>query len=70
VQLDEVSADLAFESDKPDRTYRLRSLATQVAGGIHVELASQTIRELLAEESEIEGEQLQALWRITLGALA
>jgi nucleoside-diphosphate kinase len=70
VQLDEVSVDLAIESDKPDRTYRLRSLATQVAGGIHVELASQTIRELLAEESEIEGEQLQALWRITLGALA
>jgi len=70
VQLDEVSVDLAFESDKPDHTYRLRSLATQVAGGFHVELASQTIRELLAEESEIEGDQLQALWRIILGALA
>jgi nucleoside-diphosphate kinase len=70
VQLDEVSVDLAVESDKPDHTYRLRSLATQVAGGFHVELASQTIRELLAEESEIEGDQLQALWRIILGALA
>jgi nucleoside-diphosphate kinase len=70
VQLDKVSVDLAFESDKPDHTYRLRSLATQVAGGFHVELASQTIRELLAEESEIEGDQLQALWRIILGALA
>ena len=70
VQLDEVSVDLTFESDKPDHTYRLRSLATQVAGGFHVELASQTIRELLAEESEIEGDQLQALWRIILGALA
>jgi nucleoside-diphosphate kinase len=70
VQLDEVSVDLAVESDKPDHTYRLRSLATQVAGGFHVELASQTIRELLSEESEIDGDQLQALWRIILGALA
>jgi len=70
VQLDEVSVDLAVETDKPDRTYRLRSLATQVASGIHVELASQTMRELLAEESEIDGERLQALWRVTLGALA
>jgi len=70
VQLDELSVDLAVETDKPDHTYRLRSLATQVAGGIHVELASQTMRELLAEESEIDGERLQALWRVTLGALA
>jgi nucleoside-diphosphate kinase len=70
VQLDEVSVDLAVESDKPDHTYRLRSLATQVAGGFHVELASQTIRELIAEESEIDGDQLDALWRIILGALA
>jgi len=70
VQLDEVGVNLAIDSDKPDHTYRLRSLATQVAGGIHVELASQVIRELVAEESEIDGEQLQALWRITLGALA
>jgi Nucleoside diphosphate kinase len=70
VQLDQVSADLALETDKPDHTYHLRSLATQVAAGIHVELASQMIRELLAEETGIDGAQLQALWRITLGALA
>lgn len=70
VQLTEVSVNLDTDSDKPDHTYRLRSLATQVAAGIHVELASQTIRELLAEESGIEGQQLEALWRITLGALA
>jgi nucleoside-diphosphate kinase len=70
VQLDEVSVDLAVDSDKPDHTFRLRSLATQVAGGIHVALASQLMRELIAEETEIDGEQLQALWRITLGALA
>src|ERR1035437_2173483 len=70
VQLDEVAAELVVDSEKPDHTYRLRSLATKVAGGIRLELASQMIRELLAEESEIEGDQLQALWRVTLGALA
>src|ERR1700736_1168436 len=70
VQLNEVSVELATESDRPDHTYRLRSLATQVAAGFHVELASQTIRELLAEESELVGSPLEAFWRITLGALA
>jgi nucleoside-diphosphate kinase len=70
VQLDEVNVDLAREGTMPDHTYRLRSLATQVAGGIHVELASQVIRELLAEESELDGDRLLSLWRIILGALA
>ena len=70
VQLDEIDADLEVETDKPDHTFHLRSLATQVAGGIHVDLASQAIRELLAEESDIDGAELEALWRITLGALA
>ena len=70
VQLDKIDADLEVETDKPDHTYHLRSLATQVAGGIHVDLASQAIRELLAEESDLEGAKLEALWRITLGALA
>ena len=70
VQLDKIDADLEVESDKPDPTFHLRSLATQVAGGIHVEPASQAMRELLAEESDIEGQELEALWRIILGALA
>ena len=70
VQLEKVEVELAVDNDKPDHTFHLRSLATQVAGGIHVELASQTIRELLAEESNVEGAELEALWRITLGALA
>jgi len=70
VQLDKIDADLEVETDKPDHTFHLRSLATQVAGGIHVDLASLAIRELLAEESDIEGAELEALWRITLGALA
>ena len=70
VQLDKVKVRLAKESDRPDHTYHLRSLATQVASGIHVELASQVIGELLGEESELEGKQLDALRRITLGALS
>jgi nucleoside diphosphate kinase len=70
VQLKEVKVELDTNSTKPDHTYRLRSLATQVAAGIHVELASHVIREQLAEETELEGQQLEALCRITLGALA
>ena len=70
VQLDHVKVRLEVETDKPDHTYHLRSLATQVANGIHVELASQAIGELLAEESELEGAELEALRRITLGALS
>jgi hypothetical protein len=58
------------DSGKPDHTYHLRSLATQIAGGIHVELATQVFRDLLAEEAELKGDQLEALYRITLGALA
>lgn len=70
VQLDQVKVRLEVESDKPDHTYHLRSLATQVANGIHVELASQVIGELLAEESELANADLEALRRITLGALS
>lgn len=70
VQLDQVKVHLDGETDKPDHTYHLRSLATQVANDIHVGPASQMIRELVAEESELEGAKLEALWRITLGALS
>ena len=70
VQLDAVKVRLEDKSEKPDHTYHLRSLATQVANGLHVELASQAIGELLAEESELEGAELEALRRITLGALS
>ncbi len=70
VQLDKIDAGLDVESEKPDHTFHLRSLATQVAGGIHADLASQTMRELIAEESSIEGPALESLSRIILGALA
>lgn len=68
--LDKVEVTLEETSRKPDHTYHLRSLATQVAGGIHVDLATRSIRELIAEETDLAGERLEALYRITLGALA
>jgi len=70
VQLDEVKARLDDAAVKPDHTYHLRSLATQIASGTHVDLASQMFRELIAEECELDGSKLDALWRITLGALS
>ena len=70
VQLDKVEVELEDTTEKSDHTFHLRSLATQVASNIHVELASQMIQELIAEECELDGEKLEALWRVTLGALA
>jgi len=69
VQLDRVAVKLDTKTDRPDHTYHLRSLATQVAGGVHVELASKVIHDLLAEESEIEGEKQETLYRVIRGAL-
>jgi hypothetical protein len=70
VQLDRVNVDdLGNGAGKPDRTFHLRSLATQVAAGIHAGSASAMIRQLLAEETELSGEEFDALARITLGAL-
>jgi nucleoside diphosphate kinase len=70
VQLDKVAVDLETQSHLPDHTYHLRSLASQVAAGFHVEPASGAIRELLAEESAIDGKQREALYRVILGALS
>jgi nucleoside diphosphate kinase len=70
VQLEKVAVELETKSHHPDHTYQLRSLATQLAAGFHVELASRTIRELLAEESAIQGKQREALYRVILGALS
>ena len=70
VQLDHVAVKLDTKTGRPDHTYHLRSLATQVAAGIHVEAASQMIGDLLAQESELKGEQLAALYRVIREALA
>lgn len=70
VQLDNVMLELDDSSEKPDHTYHLRSLATQVAAGTHVDLASHTIRELLSEECDLDGDDFEALCRITLGGLS
>ncbi len=70
VQLDQVKVELEDRTVKPDHTYHLRSLATQVANDIHKGTASDMMRQLIAEESELQGAQLEALWRITLGALS
>ena len=69
VQLDTVKVRFEDSGRKPDHTFHLRSLATQVAGGIHSGSAAQMIRQLLAEETELDGAKLDALCRITLGAL-
>ena len=70
VQLDSVKVKFEDSGRKPDHTFHLRSLATQVAAGIHTGTAARMIRQLLAEESELDGERLEALCRITLGALS
>ena len=70
VQLDRVAVELETTSNKPDHTFHLRSLATQVAGAIHVEPASEAIRDLLKEESGLEEDQLDSLYRVILEALA
>lgn len=70
VQLDRVEVRLDESADRPDHTFHLRSLATQIANGIHVELASEMFRQLIAEETELAGKELEALWRVTLEALA
>jgi nucleoside-diphosphate kinase len=68
--LDHVTVDLDDTSAEPDHTFHLRSLAAQIASGIHVEAASAMVRDLLAEETRLDGQELDALCRITLGALS
>jgi nucleoside-diphosphate kinase len=67
--LDTVDVKLEREAEKPDHTYHLRSLATQVANGIHPALAIEAIKELLAEETDLASDQREAFYRVILGAL-
>ena len=50
----------------PDHTYRLRSLATQLAAGIHTDLARQEIVRLLGEESGLSGEKLERYSKVII----
>ncbi len=68
VALDTVDADLAGFAERPDHTFHLRSLAAQYAAGIHADLAGQAIRRLLREESDLMGDDFDALVRVVLSA--
>ena len=69
VPLDRVRVKLDKSSAKPDHTYHLRSLAALVQAGAHTSLATDMMRELIAEESDLTGNDLQSLYRVILGAL-
>ena len=60
--------EVAAAAARPDHTYHLRSLAAQVSSGAHVDLARQEIRKLLKEETELEGDDFDALYRVIVGA--
>jgi len=68
VSLDAVDADLDGAAGRPDHTFHLRSLAAQYAAGIHADLAAESIRRLLDEETDLLGDDLDALVRVVLGA--
>jgi nucleoside-diphosphate kinase len=67
VELDAVTA-VEAGARLPDHTFHLRSLAAQFAAGAHADLARQSIRRLLREESELAGDDFDALVRVVLGA--
>jgi nucleoside-diphosphate kinase len=69
LSLDQVQVELDKTSDRPDHTYHLRSLSTQVGGAVYVDLATDMMRKLLAEETDLGGADLQSLYRVILGAL-
>lgn len=68
VSLDAVTDGIDGAGDRPDHTFHLRSLAAQYAAGTHTELAGQSIRRLLREESDLVGGDFDALVRVVLGA--
>jgi nucleoside-diphosphate kinase len=68
LSLDVVDAGLSTAANLPDHTFHLRSLASQYATGTHAELAGQFIRRLLREETDLVGDEFDALVRIVLSA--
>ncbi|MGH7903177.1 MAG: nucleoside-diphosphate kinase, partial [Candidatus Dormibacteraceae bacterium] len=70
VGLDRHETDLDGGGGRPDHTFHLRSLASQIAAGEHAELAKLETKRLLKEESGLEGTRLEALCRVILGAFS
>jgi nucleoside-diphosphate kinase len=70
VDLDGVEAQPGHDSDRPDHTFHLRSLAAQITAGDHADLAGKEIQRLLKEETDLEGAEFGALTRVILGAFA
>ena len=68
VALDETTAVVTPVEPRPDHTFHLRSLASQYGGGVHADLAAQSMRKLLREESDLAGDDFDALVRVVLGA--
>ena len=68
VGLDAVEVGEPEPTARPDHTFHLRSLASQYAAGVHADLAAQAIQRLLREESDLAGDDFNALVRIVLGA--
>lgn len=68
VSLDAIAAELAQPAGRPDHTYHLRSLAAQYAAGIHSDLSALCMRRLLREESDLAGDDFDALVRVVLRA--
>jgi nucleoside-diphosphate kinase len=66
--LDGPVVEVAATAEAPDHTFHLRSLAAQYAADIHADLAAQAIKRLLREESDLVGDDFDALVRIVLGA--
>jgi nucleoside-diphosphate kinase len=68
--LEALDADLPVESELPDHTFHLRSLASQYAAGFHTDLAAQEIKRLLREETDLPVDGFEALTRVVLGAFS
>jgi nucleoside-diphosphate kinase len=66
ISLDTLDAGLQDTTDRPDHTFHLRSLTSQYETGVHRDLAALEVQRLLAEESELVGDDLATLGRIIL----
>ena len=67
---DSIEVDFADPAGAPDHTFHLRSLAAQVAAGIHAEEAKAEMRRLLGEEVDVSGGERDAFYRVVFGAFS